>query len=130
MISNDLEVFMHNVQKIGDKYLYSDEYGNRLPITKMDLEPSVVYQKCKDEEYKQLLFKGVIKEDDKFNEIDDKTQVTKDTITGKEKDKNIIVDKPIKVKEMWLVSNKMRISKIYNNKEDALRLYDEINEIL
>ena len=130
MISNDLEVFMHNVQKIGDKYLYSDGYGNRLPITKMDLEPSIVYQKCKDEEYKQLLFKGVIKEDDKFNEIDDKTQVTKDTITGKEEDKNIIVDKPIKVKEMWLVSNKMRISKIFNNKEDALRLYDEINEIL
>lgn len=130
MISNDLEVFMKNVEKQGDKYLYSDGYGNRLPITKMDLEPSVVYQKCKEEEYKQLLFKGVIKEDDKFNEIDDVTQVTKDTITGKEKDKNIIVDKPIKVKEMWLVSNKMRISKIYNNKEDALRLYDEINEIL
>lgn len=130
MISNDLKEFMANVQKQGDNYLYSDEYGNRLPLSKMDLEPSVVYQKCKDEEYKQLLFKGMIKADDKFNEIDDKTQVTKDTITGKEEDKTTIVDKDIKVKEMWLVSNKMRISKIFNNKEEALELYDEINRIL
>ena len=83
-----------------------------------------------DEEYKQLLFKGMIKADDKFNEIEDKTQVTKDTITGKEEDKNTIVDKTIKVKEMWLVSNKMRISKIFNNKQEALELYDEINKIL
>ena len=130
MISNDLKEFMQNIKKDGEGYIYSDEYGNRIPMQKFDLIPSVVYQKCKDEEYKQLLFKGMIKADDKFNEIEDKTQVTKDTITGKEEDKNTIVDKTIKVKEMWLVSNKMRISKIFNNKQEALELYDEINKIL
>ena len=31
---------------------------------------------------------------------------------------------------MWFVSNKMRISKIFNNKEEALELYDEINKVL
>ena len=121
---------MQNIKKDGEGYIYSDDFGNRIPMQKFDLIPSVVYQKCKDEEYKQLLFKGMIKADDKFNEIDDKTQVTKDTITGKEEDKNTIVDKTIKAKEMWLVSNKMRISKIFNNKQEALELYDEINKIL
>jgi hypothetical protein len=130
MISNDLKAFMQNIKKDGEGYIYSDDYGNRIPMQKFDLQPSVVYQKCKEEEYKQLLFKGMIKADDKFNEIEDKTQVTKDTITGKEEDKNTIVDKTIKVKEMWLVSNKMRISKIFNNKQEALKLYDEINEVI
>ena len=88
---------MQNIKKDGEGYIYSDEYGNRIPMQKFDLIPSVVYQKCKDEEYKQLLFKGMIKADDKFNEIEDKTQVTKDTITGKEEDKNTIVDKTKKV---------------------------------
>ena len=130
MISNDLKAFMQNIKKDGEGYIYSDDFGNRIPMQKFDLIPSVVYQKCKEEEYKQLLFKGMIKADDKFNEIEDKTQVTKDTITGKEEDKNTIVDKTIKVKEMWLVSNKMRISKIFNNKQEALELYDEINEVI
>jgi hypothetical protein len=130
VISNDLVEFMKYIKKDGEGYIYSDEYGNRIPMQKFDLIPSVVYQKCKEEEYKQLLFKGMIKADDKFNEIEDKTQVTKDTITGKEEDKNTIVDKTIKVKEMWLVSNKMRISKIFNNKQEALELYDEINEVI
>jgi hypothetical protein len=130
VISNDLVEFMKYIKKDGEGYIYSDEYGNRIPMQKFDLIPSVVYQKCKEEEYKQLLFKGMIKADDKFNEIEDKTQVTKDTITGKEEDKNTIVDKTIKVKEMWLVSNKMRISKIFNNKQEALELYDEIIKVL
>jgi hypothetical protein len=130
VISNDLVEFMKYIKKDGEGYIYSDDFGNRIPMQKFDLIPSVVYQKCKEEEYKQLLFKGMIKADDKFNEIEDKTQVTKDTITGKEEDKSTIVDKTIKVKEMWLVSNKMRISKIFNNKEEALELYDEINKVL
>lgn len=130
MISNDLVEFMKYIKKDGENFIYSDDNGNRLPMQKFDLTPSVVYQKCKEEEYKQLLFKGVITEQDKFNEIDDITQVTKDTITGKEEDKTTIVDKPIKVKEMWLVSNRMHISKIFNNKEEALKLYEEINKVL
>ena len=49
-------------------------------------------------------------------------------ITKNEADKNKLVDSKVKVNEVWNVSNSLKLKKSFNNKEEALKLYDKINQ--
>ena len=47
--------------------------------------------------------------------------------TKKEEDKYTIINSKVKVHEIWNVSNGLGFKKSFNNKEDAMKLYTEIN---
>ena len=44
------------------------------------------------------------------------------------KDKDTIVDSTVKVYQVWNVSNGLNIKQSFDNKEDAVKLYEEIKE--
>ena len=58
-----------------------------------------------------------------------KRPVPKSEITGKDEDKLTLVDKDIEVKQMWLITNSMKVSNIFNNKDEAKELLDRVNQL-
>ena len=48
-------------------------------------------------------------------------------VTKKEEDKYTIINSKVKVYKIWNVSNGLGFKKSFTNKEDAMKLYTEIN---
>jgi hypothetical protein len=57
-----------------------------------------------------------------------KRPVVKSSITHDKKDDTTLVDSEIKVYQIWNVTNGLNIKKSFTNKEEAIKLYDEINK--
>ena len=130
MKDKDLLEFVKNITFKKTYSKYEDEEGNYIEIPTIQLMMAVEYFKATKEEYEKLKFNKVIDKDLKFNIINEKRQVTKDTITGKKEDITTIVDKEVAVREIWFVKNTLGMIKAYNNKEDALKFAKETNEII
>ena len=60
----------------------------------------------------------VVRKIDKFNK------------TKKESDKGTIIETKVKISKVWLVRNGVRLTKSYNNKNDALKYVEETNNKL
>lgn len=125
----ELKELNSNIEIIKNKYAkYSDKNGNIVIFPIAGLICKCEYLRV-DETNKNILeFRGEIPKGMKFTKIKTMTQVTKDKITGKEEDKNTIVDQDVEVFEMWKVTNSVGISEIFNNKDEATKYCDKINE--
>lgn len=83
-----------------------------------------------DEKLKVAKFDKLITNDMELQRVKTITQVPKNEITGKEKDKNTIVDKEIEVSLVWVLSNQLQISKAFNNKDEAMAYAEKWNETI
>jgi hypothetical protein len=130
MIEKDLDKFWNNVQ-IFSKELSKYE-DNKKGIVAMLPTPQLFvscdYKNWSEPQYKQALFNREIAKDLKLNSIKITTQIDKSVKTKKDKDKGIIIDEEINGFEAWQVKNGIGIVKTFNNKEDALKLVNEIND--
>ena len=129
MIETKLDKFIEYVSVYDDKYLLYEDDNNYMLIPKESLISSMSYQECDDKMYSQLLFNGSIDKGMNFKTTKIKRPVPKSEITGKDEDKLTLVDKDIEVKQMWLITNSMKVSKIFNNKDEAKELLDRVNQL-
>lgn len=107
---------------------YNEETGVRKIIPTSYLLASVDYIELTESELEQARFNMAVDKD-----VEYKTKMVirpkiKYEITKNEKDKNKLVDTTVKVYCIWNVSNSLKLKKSFNNKEEALELYEKINQ--
>jgi hypothetical protein len=106
---------------------FNEEAGVRKVIPTPYLLCSVDYMELTDTELEKAKFNMLIDKDVEYkSKIATRPQV-KYEITKNEADKNKLVDTKVKVYQVWNVSNSLKLKKSFSNKEEALKLYDEIN---
>ena len=88
------------------------------------------YIEADEPQYKSLLFNGDITKDLEFNEIKVTRPVSKYEVTKKEKDRTTIVDKEVVAKQIWIVKNGFKLTKAFNNLEEAIAFVKSENENL
>lgn len=130
MLTENLTEYMqkvHITNKDISEYV-NEENGTRYIIPTGHLLAKVDYLELTEKELEQAKYKLLV---DKY--IDYKTTmstrpVLKSDLTGKDKDKNTIVDSTVKIYQVWNVSNGLNIKQSFDNKEEAVKLYEEIKE--
>jgi hypothetical protein len=107
---------------------YNEETGVKKIIPTSCLLASVDYMELADGELEQAKFNMQIDKDVEFKTKMVKRPKLKYEITKNEADKNKLVDSQVKVNCVWNVSNSLKLKKTFNNKEEALQLYEKINK--
>ena len=98
-----------------------------LPVN--NLYASCSYLTLTEEEYKQALFNGSVQKND-YNKTKINKPTPKNVITGKEEDKNTIVDKEVEAYEIWVVANNLGFMSSFNNKKEAVEYVEKIEGLL
>lgn len=107
---------------------FNSETGVRKIIPTSYLLCGIDYMELTEAELEKAKFDMLI---DKDVDFDTKMVVRprpKFEITKNEADKNKLVDSKVKVYCVWNVANSLRLKKSFNNKEEALELYNKINQ--
>ena len=133
MKQESLSEFMKKVsiltKEIGE--YRNEETGNYFMIPSSYLWCRVDYLELTKEEMKKAIFNQEIdKTDLEFNFIETTRPAPKYETTKREEDKYTIIDAKVKANQVWLVSNGLKYKETFNNKEDALKLAEEINSKL
>lgn len=92
------------------------------------LIPRLDYYKLTDEELNRMYFDQKVEKGIDFNKITVKRPYLKYNDTKKEEDKNVIIDKAFEVNQVWNVSNSLGIFNTFNNKETAIKYYEELRK--
>ena len=106
---------------------FNEETGVRKIVPTSYLLCAVDYMELTEEELEKAKFNMVIDKDVEFESKITTRPRPKYEITKNETDKNKLVDSEVKVYEVWNVSNSLKLKKSFNNKDEALDLYLEIN---
>ena len=129
-LEQDLEKFMDNVKVYEDTAVYEDEKGNYFEIDKNALKTSVVYLELTKKELETMKFEKKIDKNLDYPKCKVERPVTKDKITGKDKDKTTLVNQEQDGYKVWVVANSLKVTKSFTNKDDALIVSKKINERL
>lgn len=123
-----LDNFMNNITLINkDISKYEDkEKGVLYYLNTIQLIVKVEKLELSAEEYKIKKFEKTIDDLD-YDIVEIDRPVPKYSITKKEEDKYVITNSKVKVREIWNVSNAIGIKMSFNNKDDALKYSEEIN---
>lgn len=130
MNNESLIEYMGNVRLISKEIseYYNEEKGVRKIIPTSYLLCSLDYMELTEAELEKVKFDMVI---EKNIDFDTKMVVRprlKYEITKNEADRNKLVDSKVKVYCIWNLTNSLRLKKTFNNKKEALELYDKINK--
>ena len=128
MIEENLNEYMSKVIIVSkDISEYSDkEKGLVYPLGTASLLARVDYLELTKEELNKAIFEQKIEKKD-YKMYDCVRVVPKNTVTKKDSDKFILVDKHIRATHIWNVSNQLGIHSTFENKEEAIKLCNEIN---
>ncbi len=122
--------YMSNIKILSKEIseYYNEEAGVRKIIPTSYLLCSVDYMELTEQELEQAQFNMVIDKDVEYKTKMATRPKVKYEITKNEADKNKLIDSKVKVYCVWNVSNSLKLKKSFNNKEEALELYDKINQ--
>lgn len=133
MKQENLEEFTKRVTLINKEI---GEYENKETGVKFMIPSSYLWARCDyleltNEEMKKAIFNQEIdKTNLEFKYIESTRPAPKYETTKRDEDKYTIIDAKVKVNQVWLVSNGLKYKQTFNNKEDALKLVNKINEDL
>jgi len=129
-MEKDLCKFNENVEILNKDFSkYSDDKGNSFIFNTINQLAKVDYLELTKEEYQVAKFQQKI-EDLDYNIINIKKPVPKNEITGKDEDRYTLTEKEVAVRQIWNVSNPYGAFKSFINKEDAIKLANDINDRL
>lgn len=128
-MNKDLRDFIKHIEINEDMCKYQDEKGNVLYTKKEALFSNCSYIELTKDKYEQAKFQGTVKEDN-YNIIEIDQPISKYEITKKEEDKFILTNKKVKVRQVWIVSNSLGFMTSFKNKEEALKLVEDIERLL
>lgn len=130
MLTENLTEYMSKVT-ITNKDIseYKDEdNGTRYIVPTGQLLGKLDYLELTEKELETAKYKLLIDKHIDYKTTMATRPVLKSDITGKDKDKNTIIDSTVKVYQVWNVSNGLNIKQSFDNKEDAIKLYEDIKE--
>lgn len=128
----NLEQFMDKITILNKDLseYYDKEKGVKYLVPNSYIWTRVDYYELTNDELKKAIFEETVDKIDGLNYINSTRRQSKYEITKREEDRWTIVNSKVKVNQLWVVSNGMKYKKTFNNKEDALKLLDKINEPL
>ena len=134
MINEKLEEYMKKVNIVNSKVCFFEdrEKGLIYPLTPTHLLARLDYFEVGTEkkngmsEYDKFLFEKKIDKLD-YKEIEKTVITPKNEITGNKKDQYTLIEEKKPAVAVWNVSNQVGIFTSFVNKEDAIKLCDEIN---
>lgn len=125
----DIISFNNKVEILGkDLSIYKDgEKGILFPLNTVHLLARVDYLELDKQELTIAKFQKKV-EDLKYETKEVDRPVPKNEITKREEDKYTITNKKVIVSQVWNVSNSAGVYKSFTNKEEAIKLAEEINK--
>lgn len=128
MINETLTKYMKKIKLDAKICFYKDEEkGIIYPLTPQHLLARIDYMELDKNELAKSIFEQKI--DNKEYKMYDCTKpVPKYNITKNKEDMYTITDMKIKATHIWNVTNQAGIHETFENKEDAIKLCNEINE--
>lgn len=130
-MEKELNNFYNNIKYLDNNLAkYEDEKGNIFIIPTTNLILSCSYLEVEEKDLKVALFNGTLEKGVDYNKVVIKTIKDKSTITGKSKDKGVLIDSEVPGYQVWIVKNSLGIQKSFNNKDEALNNVNKINEII
>ena len=125
----DIISFNSKIEMLGkDLSLYKDEEkGILFPLNTVHLLARVDYLELDKQELIIAKFQKKV-EDLKYNTKEVDRPAPKNEITKREEDKYTITNKKVIVSQIWNVSNSAGVYKSFTNKEEAIKLAEEINK--
>lgn len=132
-MTKDLLEFNKNITFIenrGDLCKYCDEKGNYFLLPLAQLFLNCEYIEANEPNFKGMLFNGDVDKTLEYEKISVDTKKDKFEVTHNPKDKGTIVDAKEEVSRIWIVRNGFKLSKSFNNKEEAHKLVNEFNNML
>lgn len=130
MLTENLTEYMKHItitNKDVSEYV-NEENGTRYIVPTGQLLGKLDYLELTEKELEQAKYKLLVDKHINYKTTMSTRPVLKSDITGKDKDKNTIIDSTVKVYQVWNVSNGLNIKQSFDNKEDAIKLYEEIKE--
>ena len=130
MLTENLTEYMKHItitNKDVSEYV-NEENGTRYIVPTGQLLGKLDYLELTEKELEQAKYKLLVDKHIDYKTTMATRPVLKSDITGKDKDKNTIIDSTVKVYQVWNVSNGLNIKQSFDNKEDAIKLYEEIKE--
>lgn len=130
MLTENLTEYMKHItitNKDVSEYV-NEENGTRYIVPTGQLLGKLDYLELTEKELEQAKYKLLVDKHIDYKTTMATRPVLKSDITGKDKDKNTIIDSTVKVYQVWNVSNGLSIKQSFDNKEDAIKLYEEIKE--
>lgn len=130
MNNENIVEYMKNVNILSKEIseYCNEETGVKKIIPTSYLLAGIDYMELTDQELEQARFNMLVDKDIEFETKIVHRPKIKYEITKKEEDKNKLIDSEVKINQIWNVSNSLKLKKSFNNKEEALKLYDEINK--
>lgn len=130
MNNESIEEYMSHVEVLTKEIseYYNQETGVRKIIPTSYLLCGVDYMELTETELEQARFNQLIDKDIEFETKMVVRPKIKYEITKIEADKNKLIDSEVKVYCVWNVSNSLKLKNSFNNKEEALKLYEKINQ--
>ena len=127
MINESLEEYMNKIELGKEVCFYKDlEKGIIYPLTPQHLLARIDYMELSKEELTKAKFDQKI-ENKEYKMYDCVKPVSKYQITKNKEDMYTIVDSKVKATHIWNVSNQAGIHQTFENKEDAIKLCEDIN---
>lgn len=128
MITESLQEYMSKVKIINDKISeYRDEEkGLIYPLNTTQLTARVDYLELTKEELQKAKFEQRVDNKD-YQMFDCDRKVPKSTVTKDKKDQYVITNSKVKATHIYNVTNQVGIHTSFENKEEAIKLCDEIN---
>ena len=108
--------------------IYEDEKGNYNVINTPGLFVAVEYLQVNKEEKTMAVFNQILPKNIIGNKTRRTRPIPKNEITHNEKDKYTLVEQEEEVEEFYVVSNALKVSKVFTNKEEALKEAKKINK--
>lgn len=131
-MKEDLKTFMDRITILGKDLseYYDEEKGVKYLLPNSYVWARVDYYELTNDEMKKAIFEETIDKIDGLNYINSTRRQSKYEVTKREEDRWTITEAKVKVNQLWVVSNGMKYKNTFNNKEEALKLYNEINDKL
>ena len=128
----NLEQFMEKITILNKDLseYYDKEKGIKYLLPNSYVWTRVDYYELTNQELKKAIFEETVDDIKDLNYIEVERRQSKYEVTKREEDRWTITSAKVKVNQLWVVSNGMKIKQTFNNKEDALKLLDKINEPL
>ena len=116
-----------NIQDKSISEYYDQEKGTKYIIPTTHLLTRIDYLELTESEYTKAKFEQKV-DNLEYNTIMVDRPKPKYEVTKKEEDRYTIINSKVKVYQIWNLSNGLGIKQSFTNKDDALKLYDEINK--
>lgn len=128
-MEKDLIKFNEKIEFIGSKDIaqYKDEKGNIILLPISQLLVNCEYMELEEPKMKIAKFNGELDDTLTYNVIKKTVKKDKSEVTNKNSDKGTIIDTEVDASQVWFVRNGVKLTKSYNNKEEAEKYVIEWN---